>query len=119
MKPAIIGLLVLGLLLFVASGLWSTMFPVTNSWTPEKSKQLANAKDRLTNIGFIVNNPKGRDTSALKAELAQLTEDDARLTAEFQSAYDRPNTISKFLKWSGISLALVGIIGWYAVNQQR
>jgi hypothetical protein len=119
MKPAIVGILILGLVLFAASGLWSTMFPVTNSWTPEKSEQLANVKDRMTNISFVVNNPRGRDTSALKAELEQLTKDDARLTAEFQSAFDRPNTISKIFKWSGISLAVVGIIGWYAVNQSR
>jgi hypothetical protein len=39
-----------------------------------------------------------------------------QLNAEFQSAYDRPNTISSILKWTGLSLAAIGIIGWYAAR---
>jgi hypothetical protein len=57
-----------------------------------------------------------RDPAALEAELAKLTEESDQLNAEFQSAYDRPNTISSVLKWAGISLAGIGIVGWYAVK---
>lgn len=125
MKSAIVvAVLVLGLVLFAASGLWTTMFPAASSWTPEKSQRLGQVKDRMNNISFAINSPNyrihsGPDPAALKAELDQLMKEDEQLSAEFQTAYDRPNTISKVLKWAGISLAVVGIIGWYAVNQSR
>ena len=41
------------------------------------------------------------------------------LTDEFKGIQARPRTMSKFMKWSGISLTLVGLAGWYAVSQSR
>jgi len=120
MKLATIGILVIGLLFVGLSGVWSSLFPATRSWTPEKSQRLGQVKDRITNISFIINNPNNtKDTSALKSELEKLTQEDQQLSAEFNSAASRPNTVSKFLKWTGISLAIVGIFGWYATNQSR
>ena len=40
-------------------------------------------------------------------------------SAEFYSIHDRPYTVAKILKWSGISLAVIGVIGLYAANQSR
>jgi hypothetical protein len=120
MKAATIGVLVIGLLFVGLSGLWSSLFPATRAWTPEKSQRLGQVKDRMTNISFIINNPNyNRDKTSLNNELEKLTKEDEELTAEFNSATARPNTVSKFLKWAGISMALVGIVGWYATNQSR
>jgi hypothetical protein len=55
----------------------------------------------------------------LKAEYEQLKKENAELDAEYTSAADTPKTVARFLKWTGLSLALVGIIGWYAVSQTR
>jgi hypothetical protein len=61
----------------------------------------------------------GPETGAAKAEFEQLQAKHAELTAEFTAIYERPHTIANVLKWSGISLAIAGVIGWSAVNQSR
>lgn len=122
MKSAIVlGAMALGFLLLVASSVWTSLFPATSSWTPEKAQRSAEVKDRLANLGPLVNAPtrsmhSGADRGVLKAEFDQLIRENEQLNAEFQSAYDRPNTFANLLKWSGISLAIIGIIGWYAVK---
>jgi hypothetical protein len=123
MKSAIaFGVLALGLSLLVGATLWPTIFPTTSSWTPEKSERAAEIKARLNDLGPRVNSPRatmhgGADIGPLKAEFAALQKENDQLNADFQSAYDSPRTVSKVLKWSGIGLAVLGLIGWYAVKQ--
>lgn len=124
MKSIAFGAIGLGFLLLILSGLWPALFPGTSSWTPEKSLQWTKIKDRLHNLGFIVANPSGSvsmhsgpDTGQAKQEYDRLKIESSAFAAEFQSVHDRPYIVAKILKWSGISLALLGIIGWYAVNQ--
>lgn len=125
MKSAVVsGMIAFGVLLFLLSAVWSTIFPPTSRWTDEKSKRSTEVKSRLYNLAFVVNAPrpnlqKGQDLGQLKAEYEQLTKENEQLKADFTSATETPKTVSKYLKWSGISIALVGIVGWYAVNQQR
>ena len=59
---------------------------------------------------------RGSDTGTLKAEFDQLMTENEQLNAEFQTAYDRPNSVAKVLKWTGISMTIVGLIGWYATK---
>ena len=124
----------LGFLLLVLSGVWSTLFPATSVWTDAKAERRADVQDRIHNLRYLLvsqANPRSfhshapkvpenpqqrRDPVALQAELAKLMQENEQLNAEFQSAYDRPNTIAGVLKWSGISLAVIGVIGWYAVK---
>ncbi|MEX2310021.1 MAG: hypothetical protein WD738_20790 [Pirellulales bacterium] len=125
MKLAVVfGLIGIGFLLLVLSGLWVSWFPGTSMWTPEKNDQWSDVKDRMHNLGFILNDPRNRasmhsgpERGTAKQEFDELKAKYDRLSAEFQTAHDRPHTVSKFLKWSGISLAAIGIIGWYAVKQ--
>jgi hypothetical protein len=124
MKSAIVfGAVILGFTLLILSSLWVKFFPATSSWTPEKAQRSAEVKDRLNNLSFLMNRPpsmhRGSDTGTLKAEFDQLMKENEQLNTEFQTAYDRPNTVSKVLKWSGISLSIVGLIGWYAVKNSE
>lgn len=125
MKSAIVmGTIGLGFALLAASLLWTTIFPPTRSWTPEKAKRMSDVKERLNNLSFVVNAPrqsmqKGGDPGVLKAECETLMKEFDQLKSDFESAAESPKTISSFLKWSGISLACLGLIGWYAVNQSR
>jgi hypothetical protein len=125
MKSAIVsGIIGVGFFLFLLSALWSTIFPPTARWTNEKANRFAEVKAKLHNMSFIVNAPKpnlqrGQDIGQLKAEYEQLKKENAELDAEYTSAADTPKTVAKFLKWSGISIAIVGIISWYAVNQSN
>jgi hypothetical protein len=76
-------------------------------------------------LSFVISGPKqanprtGQDSASAKAEFDKLKLEDDELKADFSSAYDTPRTTSTILKWSGLSIAAVGIIGWYAVNQSR
>ena len=79
-------------------------------------------KARLSDLGPLVNPPnprmhRGPDPATLKAEFDALMKENEQLDAEFSSAADSPKTASAILKWTGISLAVLGIIGWYAVKQ--
>ena len=123
MKSAVLGAIVLGFVLFIASALWSTIFPATNSWTPEKAARLSEVKSKINDLGFQLEKAgrmhAGKDPGPLKAEYDTLRKEFDELKIAFESAAERPQTVSKFLKWTGLSLAAIGIIGWYAVNQSR
>jgi hypothetical protein len=122
MKSAVAAVIGVGFVLFALSALWTTIFPPQARWTEEKAKRSADVKTRLHNLAFIVNAPKpslqkGQDLGELKAEFEQLKKENQQLNADFESAAETPQTISKVLRWSGIGLAAIGLIGYYAVNQ--
>jgi hypothetical protein len=119
-SAATFGLMILGLLLLVVSSLWSSLFPPTSRWTDEKAQRAAEVKARLNNLGPIVNGPprmhRGPDPATLKSEFDALLKEDTQLDAEFVSAAEAPKKASSLLKWTGISLTAIGIIGWYVVK---
>jgi hypothetical protein len=122
MKLAVLMTILLGLLLFAASALWTTLFPPTNAWTPEKAARLSEIKGRLNELSFTLQRANGRmhsgpDIGPLKAEYAALNKEFDELKTDFETVTERLQTVSTVLKWTGISLAIVGIIGWYAVKQ--
>jgi hypothetical protein len=123
MKSAIVfGLIGLGFLLLVSSTVWTKLFPGTAVWTPEKAARSSEIKTRLHELSFIVHAPAARmhsggDRGQLKAEYDQLMKENELLNADFKSAYDSPRTAAKNLKWAGIALLAIGVIGWYAVKQ--
>jgi hypothetical protein len=120
MKPAVFGAIGLGAMLILASGVWTTLFPATSSWTPEKAAHWTEIKHRLYELSFTVHgntrSPRGPSPAAAKAEYDALQKENDELKAEFESAANRPNVIARLLKWTGISLALVGIVGWFAIR---
>lgn len=124
MKSTIaLGVLALGFLLLILSGAWTSLFPGTSTWTPEKAARHSQIKDRLHNLGYVVdtaarqvNVHSGSDPGPAIEEYRRLKKEFDRLSAEFQFAHDRRNTVSTILKWTGLSLAGLGIIGWYVVK---
>ena len=127
MKSAVVlGMLGVGLLLLIAGGVWTSVFTGTSSWTQEKDNRLAEVGKRMHVLTFVVGNAEanpsmhgGPDLPKAKAELMALREENKALMEEFKGIQSRPQTMSKVMKWSGISLMLVGIAGWYAVNQSN
>ena len=90
----------------------------------EKAAHANEVKSKVYNMAFAMNGQKpnlqkGEDLGQMKAQFEALKKENAELDAEFNSITGTPRTISTFLKWSGISIAAVGIVGWYAVNQSR
>lgn len=126
MKLIAFGLLGIGFALLLLSGLWASLFPGTATWTPEKADQWAKIQTRIHNLAPLVNNPSmplsmhtGTDLGPLRQEYDQLRKESDVFKTEFESAHDRPLMMARILKWSGISLAVIGVIGLYALNQSR
>jgi hypothetical protein len=127
MKTAVFfGMIAVGLLLLLASGVWNSLKPGTSSWTTEKDQRLSEVSDKMHLLSFKVANAEGRpsmhggpDLPKAKAELAALVEENKKLTDEFRGIQGSPQKVSGLMKWSGIALTLIGIAGWYAVNQSR
>lgn len=122
MKSAIVfGMIGLGFALLIASGVWIKIFPPTLRWTPEKGKRMSEVKARLSDISFVINSPtrihSGTDPASLKVESIELQKEFDQLKADFESATETPQTLSRILKWSGIAISVLGIVAWYAVKQ--
>lgn len=119
-SSVVLGAICLGFVLVATSFLWSTLFPAKSSWTPEKAERWSEVKSRLYDLGFLMNTKVrmhgGPDPATLRAEYEELEKENQVLAAEFSSISNRPHKVASVLKWSGIALAVVGIIGWYAVK---
>jgi hypothetical protein len=121
MKSSVsLGIFAFGIVLLLFSGVWATLFPGTSTWVPEKAARHSEIKDRLHNLGYVVDNAtrqnnvhRGSDPGPAIEEYKRLKKEFDELNADLQTAQDRPNTVSSVLKWTGLSLAAVGIIGWY------
>ena len=118
----VLAAIVLGFALLVVSSLWVRIFPPTRSWTPEKAARMSEVKAAINNAGaklYMASQRTygGPDPGTLKAEYDGLKKEFEQLKTDFESATENPQTVSTILKWSGISLAAFGIIGWYAVKQ--
>jgi hypothetical protein len=116
-----VGAIVLGFVLIAASAISTTLFSPESSWTEEKAQRWNEVKSRLYDLGFLLNSKStarsAQNVPALRAEVEALEKENQLLAAEFHSVTSRPHTMAKIFKWSGISLAVVGLIGMYAVKQ--
>jgi hypothetical protein len=116
-----LGIIALGFLLLVASGVFSTLFPPTNSWTTDKAQRMSEVKAQINNVGAQLykaqQSTHGQDPAPIKTQYDTLLKEFEQLNTDFETATARPLFISTVLKWSGISFAILGIIFWYAVKQ--
>jgi hypothetical protein len=125
MRAAAMAVMALGLLLVVLSAAWTSIFPSSAKWTLDKEAHWQKVKGRMHTLSFVMSDPKQadprarQDAASAKAEFDKLKLEDDVLKADFSSAYDTPRTTSTILKWTGLSIAGVGVIGYYAVNQSR
>ena len=86
---------------------------------------MSDIKAKINDLSFKMGSPvstriKGAaDPAVVKKEYDNLRAEFEVLKTDFESAAVTPKTTSSFLKWSGITLAAIGLIGWYAVNQSN
>jgi hypothetical protein len=124
-KSAIVmGLIGVGVLLVIISGVWASMFPGTASWTPEKAERLTELRRTLHNLAIAASSQPGSinprvaaSPAAAKADYDRLKPECDALLAEVKATSARPNNTATMLRWTGISLAGLGLVGWFAVRQ--
>jgi hypothetical protein len=120
-----LGILTFGIVLLVLGGVWAGLFPGTSTWTPEKSARHSEIKDRLHNLGYIVDSAsrqpgmhRGSDPGPAIEEYKRLKKEFDDLNSQLQSVQITPNRVASILKWSGLSLAAVGVVGWYVAKNE-
>lgn len=126
MKNASLVAVCLGVILLALSAIWTTLVPGNSDWTPEKADRWTEIKSRMHNLAPRIHDPAGNVSMHSGEELAQLKQEfdtlqveHDELQAQFHSAATRSSRIAQVFKWAGVSLAIMGIIGWYASSQMR
>src|ERR1700741_1706109 len=103
MKSTIVfGTMGAGFALLALSFMWTTFFPPTQRWTEEKALRMSAVKERLSNLGPVLNSPArmhaGQDLGQLKAESIELEKEFQSLKADFESATEKPKTVAGIFK---------------------
>jgi hypothetical protein len=111
------GAIFLGVLLLGLSTVWTSFSSAESGWTDKKAQRSAEVQSSIPVLAGKAKAAKGPAAATLKAELDALKKENEQLNAEFNSAANSPKAMSKILKWTGISLAVLGLIGWYAAKQ--
>lgn len=118
--PAAIGI---GFLLLVASALWPVLFPATRTWTDEKSRRLkeigAEEQALVGKIEYLQHRPSmtsGENPAVMKEKADKLREEREALQADLTAATEGPAQASAFLKWTGITVLVLGVIGHLATK---
>ena len=112
--------ILIGIFLMVMSVAWSGLFPPSRTWTPEKSKQLAEIGSRTNMLKFAIveakHNPsmqRGQNPAEIQRQYdAALAEYDV-LHQEFLNATEQPQQISALLRWAGIALIIFSALFTY------
>ena len=96
---------------------WSSLFPPTNSWTTEKSEQLAELGSKTNMLHFEVIAAKqnrqihaGKNPAELQQQYDKVLAEYDVLHEEFLHARDSPKSLGSLFHWSGIALIAVGAV---------
>ena len=114
----------IGLILLVGSGLWPVLFPATRTWTDEKSRRLkelaAQEQLLLGKLEIAQHRPKmtgGQNPAMMKEQADEIRTEREALQAELTAATTGPEKMSSMLKWSGIVVLALGIVGHLATKE--
>lgn len=120
---AFASLLGVGLLLLGLSSVWTMFSDGSSRWTQEKADQWSKINDRLHLLSFAVHAPPGSEVSGrlgkpedVKAEYDRVKQANEAFAAEFEEASNGPKRTAAKLKWTGVALAAVGVVGAFATR---
>ncbi len=121
MKTVVGIAIALGVLMLLLSTVWANIFGAASNWTNEKATRSNEANARLHYLNGIIKSGtrNAADKEKAQAEVNTLIPEIQKLNDEFTSVAETPQTVAKVLRWSGISVATLGLIGWYAANQSN
>ena len=115
--------IVIGLLFLVASAVWPVMFPATRTWTDAKSRRLkeigAEEQALVGKIEYLRHRPSmtsGENPAVMKERAEVLRAEREALQADLTAATEGPAMAKAILKWTGISVLVLGVIGHLAAK---
>ncbi len=105
----------LGLVLVVMSLLWGVFFPPEDTWTVDKSHRMSELTERAHLLHIKVKKaerkPLTADSGRDAEEYRAVTTEFATLKSELESAKSRPETVTLGLRWGGLLLTAIGLLG--------
>lgn len=115
---------IVGLLLVALGFSWSSLFPASRVWTPEKNERKSELASEITRLRFAIvqaeNNPNmqsGPNPAELKSTHLELKKEFDLLQEEFENARDSPGSTGSSVKWLGIILTVGGSLFVFANRQ--
>ena len=108
-QAAAMAAVVAGILLVGVSIIWPRVFSGRSGWSDEKASGYQAAASRLHELSMkSAAATPGSQTKTARDELAQAEADYARIRGELDTARERPQTIAKYIRYSGALLLLGG-----------
>ena len=118
---------VAGSVLVVLSFAWTSMFPATDRWSDEQAKEYSRAAAKLHQLHHSVKGhpqaltaPPGKSLpKATQADLDAAQRDYDEKRADFDLARSSSSRTAQLLRWSGVGIALVGVVATWFDRQRR
>lgn len=109
--------------MMICSVIWPVLFPATRTWTDEKSRRLKELSGKtqflMGKIEYAKSNPsmtRGENPAEMKQRADKMMAELKTLQDEFSGAVDSPKTVSTVLKWSGVGVMALGVVGYLATK---
>ncbi len=110
----------LGLALVVLSLMWGMLFPPEDIWTVDKSRRMSELTERAHLLHIKVKKAQRQPLTASAGQDAEeyrkVTEELAALKLELESAKSRPETMTLGLRWGGLLLTALGLVGFRLIG---
>jgi hypothetical protein len=108
-----------GTILLLASFVVPEQSLSQSAWTAEQAQRYQQSALRVHELAHEAGHSAEKgDAANIERELAAAQENFGEVQAELDSATERPRRFKAILRWSGIAIALVGIVAHFVVNSK-
>ena len=115
-----IACILIGILLMAASAAWPHMVDSRKQWTNEKAAQFEEVNARLHELSDVRGHGHQHDGlthERASEQLAEAERDFDELAPELDAARTGPRKTAAWLQWIGIAVAALGIVAYWAGEQ--
>jgi hypothetical protein len=114
-EVAPLGALGVGLALLGLSAVWGLVFPASMNWSEEKAARMSELSNEAHVLLYKADaeqtNPQTGEPGEAQQAYKAVKDELATLRKDFENQRDRPNTVARYMRWTGIGLVLLGGLG--------